>query len=86
VGAVELCNGFGELTDPTEQRARWHADQTRRRALGKPVYPMDERFLFALEGGMPDAAGNALGFDRLVALCAGVDTIADIMPFPTDRL
>jgi lysyl-tRNA synthetase class 2 len=85
-GALELCNGFFELSDPHEQRERFEADQRQRRARAKPVYPIDERFLSALEEGMPDSAGNALGLDRLVALAAGADDIADVMPFPADWL
>ena len=50
VAGVELCNGFGELVDPVEQRARLEADQALRRTRGKPIYPIDERFLAALEG------------------------------------
>ena len=79
---VELCNGFGELTDPNEQRRRLVSDQEARRSLGKPVYPLDERFLAALEEGMPPSAGNALGLDRLIALCRGEREIARVMPFP----
>ena len=82
VGGVELCNGFGELTDPVEQRARFVRDQTERARQGKPVYPIDERFLSALSEGMPRAAGNALGVDRLLSLCLGEKAIGDIMPFP----
>lgn len=82
VAGVELCNGFGELTDPVEQRARLLADQAARAAQGKPVYPIDERFLDALEEGMPPAAGNALGVDRLVALCLGAASIGDVLAFP----
>lgn len=86
VGAVELCNGFGELSDAREQRDRFERDQARRRERNKPVYPIDERFLAALTEGMPACAGNALGFDRLVALAAGVTDIADVMPFPHAHL
>ncbi len=82
VGGVELCNGFGELVDPREQRARFEADQAERRARGLPVYPIDERFLAALEEGMPESAGNALGLDRLIALAAGATEIGDVMTFP----
>jgi len=81
-GGVELCNGFGELTDGAEQRTRFEQERTRRAAADEPVYPVDERFLAALEEGMPHASGNALGFDRLVALAAGVDDIALTMAFP----
>ncbi len=83
---IELCNGFGELTDPVEQRERFVRDQTEREAAGIPVYPIDERFLDALAGGMPAAAGNALGFDRLVMLATGAEAIDDVMAFPTPRL
>lgn len=82
VGGVELCNGFGELVDPREQRARFEADQAERRARGLPVYPIDERFLEALEEGMPESAGNALGLDRLIALATGATEIGDVMTFP----
>ncbi|MDI1430551.1 EF-P lysine aminoacylase EpmA [Polyangium sorediatum] len=82
VGSVEVCNGFGELTDPVEQRARFERDQAQRRAEGKPVYPIDERFLAALTEGMPPAAGNALGIDRLIALGLGARAIGDVTAFP----
>ena len=85
-GDLELCNGFGELTDPVEQRRRFEADQARRAEAGKPVYPKDERLLAALAEGMPPAAGNALGLDRLIALCLGTETIADVQSFPAGWL
>lgn len=85
-GGVELCNGFGELTDPREQRARFERDQRERAQAGKPVYPIDERFLAALEEGMPPAAGNALGVDRLLALCLGAEEIAAVQAFPAPWL
>jgi lysyl-tRNA synthetase class 2 len=65
-GGVELCNAYGELTDAAEQRRRFVAESKRRKALGRPVYALDERFLGSLDEGMPPSAGNALGFDRLV--------------------
>lgn len=83
---IELCNGFGELTDADEQRRRLLRDQAERRAAGKPVYPVDERFLQALEEGMPESGGNALGVDRLLMLLVGADSIQAVMPFPEDRL
>ena len=86
VGGIEICNGFGELTDPVEQRARLERDQKKRAETGKPVYPIDERFLAALEEGMPPSAGNALGVDRLIALLLGADRIAAVQPFPADWL
>jgi elongation factor P--(R)-beta-lysine ligase len=85
-GDLELCNGFGELVDPYEQRGRLLADQEKRAAAGKPVHPLDERFLAALAEGMPPSAGNALGLDRLVALCTGAASIADVLTFPAELL
>lgn len=81
---VELCNGFGELTDAAEQRRRFEGDRAARRARGLPVPDVDERFLEALEGGMPPSGGNALGVDRLLMLASGTRAIADVMPFPHD--
>lgn len=86
VSGVELCNGFGELVDPEEQRARLERDQRERRARGKPVYPIDERFLAALEEGLPPCGGNALGLDRLVMLTLGVSDIEDVLAIPASRL
>jgi elongation factor P--(R)-beta-lysine ligase len=85
VAGVELCNGFGELVDPVEQRARLEADQATRRERGLPVYPIDERFLEAL-ARVPPSAGNALGLDRLVALACGTTDIADVLAFGADEL
>ncbi len=81
VAGLELCNGFGELTDPVEQRARFVKDQADRANAGKPIYPIDERFLEALEKGLPETGGNAIGFDRLAALCCGSVEIASVMSF-----
>jgi elongation factor P--(R)-beta-lysine ligase len=86
VAGVELCNGFGELTDAAEQRARLLRDQDERRRRGSPVYPLDERFLAALEEGMPPSAGNALGLDRLIAVCLGTDRIGAVSAFPAEWL
>jgi lysyl-tRNA synthetase class 2 len=85
VAGVELCNGFGELVDPVEQRARFEQDLTDRRQRGLPEYPIDERFLEALSR-VPPSGGNALGFDRLVALACGADAIAAVMAFTADEL
>ena len=83
---VELCNGFGELTDPVEQRARLERDRAARDLVGLPVYPIDERFLAALEEGMPPSGGNALGVDRLVMLLLGAPQIDDVVAIPDARL
>lgn len=85
VAGVELCNGFGELVDVAEQRARFAADQKLRADKGKPVYPIDERFLDAL-ATMPEAGGNAIGFDRLVALTCGTRAIGPVLSFAHDEL
>lgn len=85
VHGVELCNGFLELTDPVEQRQRLERDQRERAARGLPVYPIDERFLHALEEGMPPSVGNALGVDRLVAMVAGRSGVADVVAFSHAR-
>lgn len=76
---VELANGFHELTDATEQRSRFEADNRERIALGKPSIPMDEDFLHALEDGLPPCSGVALGVDRLLMLKLGLSDIADVM-------
>jgi len=86
VGGVELCNGFDELTDGPEQRARFEAERERRQADNRPVYPLDERFLAALEAGMPPSGGNAVGFDRLVMLATGARAVADVVAFPSRAL
>jgi elongation factor P--(R)-beta-lysine ligase len=83
-GEVELCNGYGELTDPREQRARCESDRERRRSLGRPVPAVPERFIAALDQGLPPASGNALGLDRLVMLLAGQERIDQVMPFAGD--
>jgi lysyl-tRNA synthetase class 2 len=86
VGGIELCNGFGELTDEAEQRARLQRDRALRRALGRPVYPIDEKFLAALASGMPPSAGNALGFDRLVMLACGAPSVGQVQAFSGDAI
>lgn len=82
VCGLELANAFGELTDPAEQRYRFIADQARKLALYGETYPIDEDFLMALEHGLPECAGIALGFDRLVMLATGADQIEDVLWAP----
>jgi lysyl-tRNA synthetase class 2 len=86
VAGVELCNGFGELTDVEEQRARLVADQAARAEAGLPVYPIDERFVAALAQGMPPSGGNALGVDRLIMLLLGAEHIEDVVALGHSRL
>jgi elongation factor P--(R)-beta-lysine ligase len=83
---LELCNGFGELIDPVEQRRRFDADLATRARQGRPGYPIDERFLDALADGLPPSAGNALGFDRLLMLVLGKPDIADVVAFAVERV
>ena len=78
---VELANGFGELTNPTEQRARFEADMALKQRLYGETYPIDEDFLAAL-AIMPEACGIALGFDRLVMLATGAPRIDDVLWAP----
>jgi len=71
VNGLELANGFHELGDADEQRRRFEMENAARRTQGLPVMPIDEKLLLAIEAGLPDCAGVALGFDRLVMLAAG---------------
>ncbi|MFL6605916.1 MAG: EF-P lysine aminoacylase EpmA [Steroidobacteraceae bacterium] len=82
---VELANGFQELASATEQRVRFERDNEERQRLGLPSYEIDRRLLAALEAGLPECAGVALGFDRTLMLAAGAGHINDVLPFPTDR-
>jgi lysyl-tRNA synthetase class 2 len=82
---VELANGFHELANVREQRARFAEDQSRRRARGQAERPLDENLLAALEAGLPDCAGVALGFDRLVATALGASRLAEAMAFTIDN-
>lgn len=80
-GGFELANGYSELTDPAEQRQRLEAERSLREKLGRPVYPIDERFLEALPN-MPEAGGVAVGLDRLLMLLIGAERIEDVLLFP----
>ena len=83
---VELANGFHELASGAEQRLRFEQDLTERRRLELPSsHPLDEHLLAALAAGLPDCAGVALGFDRLVMIAAGARSIDEVLPFPTER-
>ena len=82
---VELANGFHELANAGEQRARFTADLKSRRAHGQTQPPLDEHLLAALAAGLPDCAGVAVGFDRLVAIALGVPRLADAMAFTIDN-
>ena len=85
IRGMEICNAFTELTDPTEQRARFAEEMDLRKSSGKAVYPLPETFLKSL-AKMPAAAGNALGVDRLVMLFADTDRIDDVVAFTPEEL
>jgi len=78
---VELANGFGELTDPQEQRRRFAAEMEEKQRIYGEAYPLDEDFLQAL-AIMPEASGVALGFDRLVMLATGAQRIEQVLWAP----
>jgi lysyl-tRNA synthetase class 2 len=82
---VELANGFHELGDAVEQRRRFNVENVARQAQGLPVMPVDENLLAALEAGLPDCAGVALGVDRLIMLAAGKNALAEVVAFPFER-
>jgi len=82
---LELANGYHELTDPVEQRRRFEADNDRRRAAGQSPLPVDEHLLAALEAGLPDACGMAMGVDRLIMAATGATAIEGVLSFPLNR-
>ncbi len=85
INGIELANGFHELGDAVEQRRRFAQENAARQAVGLPIMPMDEHLLAALEFGLPDCAGVALGFDRLVMLATRKTSLAEVLAFPLDR-
>lgn len=85
IGGVELANGFQELTDPREQRARFEADLATRQAAGLPLPAMPERFLESLEWGLPPSSGVAVGVDRYLMLKSGAQNIKEVAPFAMGR-
>jgi len=82
LGGMEIANGYYELTDANEQRARFNADLARRREMGVTEYPLDEKLIAALDSGMPSCSGVALGLDRLVMIAAGSSNINEVLAFP----
>ncbi len=82
---VELANGFHELVDPIEQRQRFEQDLIKRAKNGQTILPIDEYFLAALDAGLPDCAGVALGVDRLLMLWLNADNIQDVLSFSIER-
>lgn len=79
---IELANGYHELLDPAVLRQRNRRNNDLRRADGKYPLPEDSRLVAAMEHGLPPCCGCALGFDRLVMVASGADSIQDVMAFP----
>jgi lysyl-tRNA synthetase class 2 len=82
---LELANGYHELTSAAEQRLRFAADQQARRARGLETAELDRHLLAALDAGLPDCAGVALGFDRVLMLATNASAIDEVLAFPTER-
>lgn len=82
---IELANGFHELTDAAEQRRRFEADQARRSAQRQAVPPHDAQLISAMAHGLPDCAGVAIGFDRLLMLLLGKPTVGEVIAFDDPR-
>jgi lysyl-tRNA synthetase class 2 len=85
VSGIELANGYCELVDPATLRERNRTNNALRRSDGKLPLPEESRLLAAMEAGLPQSTGVALGFDRTVMLAAGASDIRQILAFPFDR-
>jgi lysyl-tRNA synthetase class 2 len=81
LGGIEIANAFSELTDASEQRKRFEDCARKRAVMGAEAYEPDAEFLAALEDGMPECAGIAIGIDRLVMIFAGNDSLDQVIPF-----
>ncbi len=86
INGLELCNGFTELTDATEQRKRFEEEAKERENLGKRVYPIDENLLSLLPSLRSPTFGNALGIDRLHMVLTQRTRIQEVLLFPADTL
>jgi lysyl-tRNA synthetase class 2 len=85
VDGLELANGYRELTDPGEQMQRFERDNQLLRLAGKPARPVDFMLLQAMQSGLPDCSGVALGIDRLLMSRLGVSELAEVLAFPWQR-
>lgn len=84
IDGIELANGYYELQDASEQKQRFIADNTLRKQNGQQEIAADNRLLTALENGLPDCAGVALGLDRLLMLQQNLQSIKDVLAFPIE--
>ncbi|XSG85559.1 MAG: EF-P lysine aminoacylase EpmA [Methylohalobius sp. ZOD2] len=82
VDGIELANGYRELTDPVEQRSRFEVDLSHRRRAGLSLPPLDDDLLAALESGLPDCSGVAMGIDRVLMLALGLTALNEVLTFP----
>jgi lysyl-tRNA synthetase class 2 len=85
VEGIELANGYHELLDASVLRRRFAEANERRAFDGKPRLPEESRLLAAMEAGLPPCTGVALGWDRLVMIAAGANSLAEVMAFPIER-
>ena len=85
INGLELCNGYWELTDADEQRRRFAADNRLRQTRGQAAMEQDDAFLAAIDSGLPDCAGVALGLDRLLMLKLDASSIDEVLAFPFAR-
>lgn len=85
INGMEIANGYHELTDAVEQRSRWQSENARRADRDVPEIPLDNNMLSALEAGLPNCSGVALGVDRLLMASAGRCDISEILSFSANN-
>lgn len=86
LGGIEIGNCFSELTDGSEQEARFKTEQKIRKGLGKVVFPLDKNLIEALKIGLPPTSGIAIGLDRLFMLLLGLSDLKEYLDFPTNQV
>ena len=83
--SMELANGYFELSDAAEQRARFEKDNAARKEKGLQTHDADEKLIAALESGLPSCSGVAVGMDRLLMLLVGAKNISEVISFDSER-